>query len=130
MLIALLISFIVLGHLAGFFSGYSKSICDLSEEGKLNKKPEEYWIKHKSYNNKNNYTGKIKIWLMRNLFVAFTDGWHKYQLFLTVGLILSGYFIGYVSGGFNPYYTFLLLSIYGVRTLTFHFFYNSKHLKK
>lgn len=44
MTIALIISAIVFA----FISGFSKAICDLSEEGKLKFKPDSFWIKAKS----------------------------------------------------------------------------------
>jgi len=123
---ALLISFTIISHILAAISGYAKMICDLSEEEKLNKKPKEYWHKRISSVNKHQYTGKIKSWLMKNLLVMFTDGWHKYQFALTICLILSGFFVGFVSGNISPYYSFMLLSLYIVRTVTFHLFYTSK----
>lgn len=125
-LIILSVVFSVLAHILGAFSGYAKMICDLSEESKLNKTPYEYWHKHLSSPNKHKYTGKVKQWLMKNLLVMFTDGWHKYQFVLTVCLILSGYFIGFISGKITPFYSFQLLSVYIVRTATFHLLYTSK----
>lgn len=125
-LIILSIVFSVIAHTMATFSGYAKMICDLSEESKLNKTPFEYWHKHLSSQNKYKYTGKVKTWLMKNLLVMFTDGWHKYQLVLTVCLILSGFFVGFISGKVTPYYSFMILSVYFVRTATFHLFYNSK----
>jgi len=129
-LIILSVVFSVFAHALGCISGYAKMICDLSEESKLNKTPYEYWHKHLSSKNKYEYTGKIKIWLMKNLLVMFTDGWHRYQFYLTICLILSGFFVGFISGKVTPYYSFQLLSVYFVRTLTFHLFYNSKILRK
>lgn len=129
-LIILSVLFSVFAHIAAAISGYSKMICDLSEEGKLNKLPFEYWHKHLSSNNKNKYTGKVKVWLMRNLLVMFTDGWHKYQFVLTIFLILSGFFVGFISGMVTPYYSFQLLSIYFIRTATFHLLYTSKKFRK
>lgn len=125
-LIILSVVFSVIAHVMAIVSGYAKMICDLSEESKLNKTPYEYWHKHISSQNKYQYTGKIKQWLMKNLLVMFTDGWHKYQFVLTAGLLLSGFFIGFISGKITPYYSFQLLSVYLVRTATFHFFYTSK----
>jgi hypothetical protein len=125
-LIILSVVFSVIAHVMAAISGYAKMVCDLSEESKLNKTPFEYWHKHLSSNNKNKYTGKIKIWLMRNLFIAQTDGWHKYQFVLTVCLILSGFFVGFISGKVTAFYSFQLLSVYFVRTATFHLLYTSK----
>ena len=125
-LIILSVVFAVLAHAFGALSGYSKMICDLSEEEKLNKFPFNYWHKRVSSKNKHQYTGKIKSWLMQNLLVMFTDGWHKYQFVLTAGLLLSGFFIGFISGKVTPYYSFMLLSAYITRTAVFHFFYTSK----
>jgi hypothetical protein len=86
-LIILSVVFSVIAHALGCISGYAKMICDLSEESKLNKTPYEYWHKHLSSKNKYEYTGKIKQWLMKNLLVMFTDGWHKYQFVLNYLLI-------------------------------------------
>lgn len=125
-LIILSVVFSVIAHVMAIVSGYAKMICDLSEEGKLNKKPFEYWHKTASSKNKHQYTGKIKAWLMKNLLVMFTDGWHKYQFVLTAGLLLSGFFIGFISGKVTPYYSFMILSAYITRTAVFHLLYTSK----
>jgi len=125
-LIILSIVFAVFAHVLSIVSGYAKMVCDLSEEEKLNFVPKEYWHKRISSVNKHKYTGKVKAWLMKNLLVMFTDGWHKYQFVLTVCLLLSGYFIGFISGKITPYYSFMILSVYFVRTASFHLFYTSK----
>lgn len=125
-LIILSVVFSVIAHVMAIVSGYAKMICDLSEESKLNKTPYEYWHKHISSQNKYQYTGKIKQWLMKNLLVMFTDGWHKYQFVLTAGLLLSGFFVGFISGKVTPYYSFMLLSAYVTRTAVFHLLYTSK----
>ena len=125
-LIILSVVFSVIAHVMAIVSGYAKMICDLSEEGKLNKKPFEYWHKTASSKNKHQYTGKLKSWLMKNLLVMFTDGWHKYQFVLTAGLLLSGFFIGFISGKVTPYYSFMILSAYITRTAVFHLLYISK----
>ena len=129
-LIILSVVFTVIAHALGCISGYAKMICDLSEESKLNKTPYEYWHKHLSSKNKYEYTGKVKVWLMKNLLVAKTDGWHKYQTVLTICLLVSGFFVGFISGKITPYYSFMLLSVYFVRTATFHLLYNSKKYRK
>lgn len=125
-LIILSVVFSVIAHVMAIVSGYAKMICDLSEEGKLNKKPFEYWHKTASSKNKHQYTGKIKAWLMKNLLVMFTDGWHKYQFILTAALLFSGFFIGFISGKVTPYYSFMILSAYITRTAVFHLLYTSK----
>ena len=125
-LIIVSVVFSVIAHVMAIVSGYAKMICDLSEEGKLNKKPFEYWHKTASSKNKHQYTGKLKSWLMKNLLVMFTDGWHKYQFVLTAGLLLSGFFIGFISGKVTPYYSFMILSAYITRTAVFHLLYTSK----
>ena len=129
-LIILSVVFSVIAHVMAIVSGYAKMICDLSEEGKLNKKPFEYWHKTASSKNKHQYTGKLKSWLMKNLLVMFTDGWHKYQFVLTICLLVSGFFVGFISGKITPYYSFMLLSVYFIRTATFHLLYNSKKYRK
>ena len=129
-LIILSVVFSVIAHVMAIVSGYAKMICDLSEEGKLNKKPFEYWHKTASSKNKHQYTGKIKAWLMKNLLVMFTDGWHKYESYLTYSLLLAGYFVGYNSGRFSPFYSFLLLVIIGIRMGTFHLFHDTLNILK
>lgn len=129
-LIILSVVFSVVAHVMATVSGYAKMICDLSEESKLNKTPYEYWHKTASSKNKHQYTGKIKAWLMKNLLVMFTDGWHKYQFVLTAGLLLSGFFVGFISGKVTPYYSFMLLSAYVTRTAVFHLLYTSKKYRK
>lgn len=129
-LIILSVVFSVVAHAFAIISGYAKMICDLSEEEKLNFSPKEYWHKRISSVNKHQYTGKIKVWLMKNLLVMFTDGWHKYQFVLTICLLVSGFFVGFISGKITPYYSFMLLSVYFVRTATFHLLYNSKKYRK
>ena len=77
----LLIIFSVLSELLAISTGFAKAVADLSEEGKLKWTPSSYWLKHESSENKNKYTGKVKKFLMRTIFVMFTDGWHRYREF-------------------------------------------------
>lgn len=126
----LLIIFIVLSVIFAFITGFSKAVADLSEEGKLKWTPSKYWLKHESSENKNKYTGEVKKFLMRTIFVMFTDGWHKYEFYLTYSLLLAGYFVGYVSGSSSSWYSFLLLGVIGVRMGIFHLFHDTLNILK
>ena len=121
MTVALIISAVVFAILSGF----SKAICDLSEEGKLKLKPANYWIKALSSVRKYQYKNKVLAYLMKTILVMFTDGWHLFQFVLTVMLLVCGYLIGRLSVGVSEYYSFGLLIVYGLRTVTFHIFHDS-----
>lgn len=121
MTVAIIISAIVFAILSGF----SKAVCDLSEEGKLKFKPSNYWIKALSSIRKYEYKNKLIAYLMKTVLVMFTDGWHLFQFVLTVMLLVCGYFIGRLSAANSEYYTFGLLVVYGIRTATFHIFHDS-----
>jgi len=119
------IALIILAVVFAFVSGFSKAICDLSEEGKLKFKPLTYWIKALSSGKKYLYKNKVLAYLMKTILVVFTDGWHLFQFILTVALLMTGYFIGRLSVTNSEYYTFGLLVVYGIRTATFHLFHDS-----
>jgi len=126
----MIITLTILSIFFSFVSGFAKSICDLSEEGKLKWKPKTYWIKSISSINKYQFKNKVIRYLMKTIFVAFTDGWHGSQSVLTWCLILSGVGVGFLSGKYSLYCLFGIAVVYGVRTLIFHLFYNSKLLRK
>jgi len=124
---------ITISIITSFLSGFSKAICDLSEDGKLKFYKKTYWIKAFSWQNKYKNGDKKqgeKFFGSTRWFVAFTDAWHKYQFVLTICLLVSGFFVGFISGKITPYYSFMLLSVYFVRTATFHLLYNSKKYRK
>ena len=73
----------IIGFITPFISGFSKAICDLSEEGKLKFNPENYWLKAKSWRSKykqNNPILGAKFLGSTTVFVALTDAWHLFHL--------------------------------------------------
>lgn len=126
MTIALIISAIVFA----FISGFSKAICDLSEEGKLKFKPDTFWIKAKSSANKYQYKNKVAAYLMKTILVGFTDGWHSFQTVLTVGLLSAGFFVGFLTGKTSLYFAFGLIVVYAIRTGVFHIFHDMSDVLK
>jgi len=121
------ITLIILSIVFSILSGFSKAICDLSEEDKLKFQPKEFWIKNISWKNKWK-NGKEKFWGSSRWFVSFTDAWHLFGLIERVGFIVT-----YVSIGilimYSNWYWFMLLN-YPLFALIFHLFYNSKILRK
>jgi hypothetical protein len=111
-------------------SGFSKAICDLSEEGKL-KGGSSYWHKNKSWKNKWKNGDKKqgeKFWLSSTIFVLFTDAWHLFGLLERIGFIVSYITIGMLIT-ISDWYWFML-SNYLFSMMIFHLFYNSKLLRK
>ena len=121
------ITLIILSIAFSILSGFSKAICDLSEEDKLKFHAKEFWIKNLSWKNKWK-NGKEKFWGSSRWFVSFTDAWHLFGLIERVGFIVT-----YVSIGilimYSNWYWFMLLN-YPLFALIFHLFYNSKILRK
>ena len=48
----MIVALIITAVLLSIISGFSKAICDLSEEGKLKFNTENYWLKSKSWSRK------------------------------------------------------------------------------
>ena len=121
------ITLIILSIVFSILSGFSKAICDLSEEDKLKFQPKEFWIKNISWKNKWK-NGKEKFWGSSRWFVMFTDAWHLFGLIERVGFIVTYVSIGILIMYSNWYW--LMLLNYPLFALIFHLFYNSKILRK
>ena len=124
------IAFAILSVLFSAFSNFSKAICDLSEEGKLNGNP-MYWYKDSSWGNKWKNWDKSqgeKFFGSSRWFVVFTDAWHLFNDFRDIGTAICYCLIG-VLIVHSAWYWFLLFN-YPFGRLIFHLFYNSKKLRK
>mgnify|MGYP000877844380 CR=1 FL=1 len=127
--IILSIVFAVFAHVLSIVSGYAKMVCDLSEEEKLNFVPKEYWHKRISSVNKHKYTGKVKAWLMKNLLVMFTDGWHLFNLLFRVSFATLYTLLGLLIST-SLWYLFGCLVAYIIFATSFHIFHTYKILRK
>lgn len=126
----MVILFIILTIVFSIVSGFSKAICDLSEEGKL-KGDSSYWHKNKSWKNKWKNGDKKqgeKFLGSSTIFVLFTDAWHLFGLLERIGFIVSYITIGMLIT-ISDWYWFML-SNYLFSMMIFHLFYNSKLLRK
>jgi hypothetical protein len=77
-------------------SGLAKAVMDLSSEGALNLKPEDYWIKSRSWTRKwklhengVTITNKEAFPGSSTVFVFLTDGWHLSQFVFLNSLIIG-----------------------------------------
>ena len=107
-------------------SGFSKAVCDLSEEGNLKFLPERFWNKYMSWKNKWKNGDKAqgeKFWGSSRWFVMFTDGWHLFGLIERVGFIVTYTATGMLISQ-SAWYWFMLLC-YPFSMLVFHIFHDS-----
>lgn len=127
-----MIAMIIISILLIVISGFSKAICDLSEESDLKFKPAKYWIKSVSWRRKwkngcvrngERFFGSSR-WL-----VAFTDAWHLFGLIGRITLISSFTLAGFLLS-VSLWFMFLIAGLYGLYALSFHLFYNSKFLTR
>ena len=116
---------IILSVLFVIIAGISKSICDLSEEGKLKFKPEIYWVKSKSsvnkWKNQNKNEGE-KFWGSSRWFVSLTDAWHLFGLIERLSLSISYIFVGLLIYT-NVWFIFMAIGCYILFASSFHMFY-------
>ena len=120
------IALIILAVVFAFVSGFSKAICDLSEEGKLKFYKKTFWLKHFSWQNKWKYnveTNGEKFWGSSRWFVMFTDGWHLFGLIERIGFIVTYTATGILISQ-SAWYWFMLLC-YPFSMLIFHIFHDS-----
>ena len=135
---------IILSIVFSILSGFSKAICDLSEEGKLFMFDKDlnlfFWRKSYSWKNKWKLSenrepiienGKYveRFWGSSRWFVSFTDAWHLFGLlfrvfyakvYICIGLLIS----------IDIWYTFGVLVAYVIFATTFHIFHSYKILRK
>ena len=123
---------ITISIITSFLSGFSKAICDLSEDGKLKFYKKTYWIKAFSWQNKYKNGDKKqgeKFFGSSRWFVLFTDAWHLFGL-----LFRSFYAKAYICVGMlisiNIWYSFGALVVYIIFATTFHIFHSYKILRK
>jgi len=118
---------ITISIITSFLSGFSKAICDLSEDGKLKFYKKTYWIKAFSWQNKYKNGDKKqgeKFFGSTRWFVAFTDAWHLFGIIERIGFIITYTSVGYLIN-MNHWFAFMLF-LYPFSMLIFHLFYNSK----
>jgi len=122
---------ITISIITSFLSGFSKAICDLSEDGKLKFYKKTYWIKAFSWQNKYKNGDKKqgeKFFGSTRWFVAFTDAWHLFGIIERIGFVITYTSVGYLIN-MNHWFAFMLF-LYPFSMLIFHLFYNSKKLTK
>lgn len=128
----MIISLIILSILFSVISGFSKAVCDLSEENKIKFYRKTFWIKSLSWKNKwkngDNKQGE-KFFGSSRWFVMFTDAWHLFGFIERIGFIIAYTSVGYLAS-ISACYLFSVLINYILFTGTFHIFYTYKILKK
>ena len=139
----MIILLIIIALIFAIISGFSKAICDLSEEQKLKFSNKFFWLKQYSWINKwKTRTGDLnmiplvddkgnkieKFFGSSRWFVALTDAWHLFGLIERIGFFITYTIVGFLISK-NAWF-FFLLSFYALSMLSFHLFYNSKLLRK
>ena len=128
----MIVALIITAVLLSIISGFSKAICDLSEEGKLKFYKKTFWLKEFSWVNKyknNDPKQGAKFLGSTTVFVALTDAWHLFNLvqyYSTVGAFI---FVGYLIAAGSKWHLLLLLLV-PLQRVVFHIFYTYKILKK
>lgn len=116
---------IALAIIFSIISGISKSITDLSDEGKLKGNP-KYWIKDESWIQKwkdgDNKKGE-KFWQSSGIFVSITDAWHLFGLIERVSFVVTYVNVGILTK-YSPWFWFMLLC-YPLFFLVFHLFHDT-----
>lgn len=121
----MIVALIITAVLLSIISGFSKAICDLSEEGKLKFYKKTFWLKEFSWVNKyknNDPKQGAKFLGSTTIFVMFTDAWHLFGLIerisFAIAFILSGLLIAS-----NIWFIFFALGCYILFATIFHIFY-------
>jgi len=128
----MIVALIITAVLLSIISGFSKAICDLSEEGKLKFYKKTFWLKEFSWVNKyknNDPKQGAKFLGSTTIFVMFTDAWHLFGFIERITLIASFTIVGYLIS-ISLYFLFALLINYIIFISVFHIFYTYKILKK
>ena len=123
---------ITISVITAILAGFSKAICDLSEEGKLKFYRKSYWIKSISWDNKykdNDPKKGAKFLGSTSVFVMFTDAWHLFQFFYKSSLIISFTIVGYLIS-ISDYFAIGIFTNQILIAATFHIFHTYKILKK
>ena len=129
----MIVALIITAVLLSIISGFSKAICDLSEEGKLKFYKKTFWLKELSWVNKyknNDPKQGAKFLGSTTIFVMFTDAWHLFGFIMRVTFGISFIIVGYLAGEVSLYYLFGALINYIVFIGIFHIFHTYKILKK
>ena len=124
---------ITISVITAILAGFSKAVCDLSEEGKLKFHKKSFWLKDISSNNKyKNGDPKqgAKFWQSTNALVMFTDAWHLFGFFERVTYAISFIIVGFLAGFVSLYYLFGALINYIIFIGIFHIFHTYKILRK
>jgi len=128
----MIVALIITAVLLSIISGFSKAICDLSEEGKLKFYKKTFWLKEFSWVNKyknNDPKQGAKFLGSTTIFVMFTDAWHLFGFIERITLIASFTIVGFLIS-VSLYFLFGLLINYIIFISVFHIFYTYKILKK
>lgn len=114
--------------MTSILAGFSKAICDLSEEGKLKFKNKKFWLKNQSWENKWKSPNIEKFWGSSRWFVFLTDGWHLFGLIERTALIISFILLGILIASSYLYMIGIIVN-YIIFILSFHIFYTYRILK-
>mgnify|MGYP000868014531 len=121
------IALIILAVVFAFVSGFSKAICDLSEEGKLKFYKKTFWLKSISWQNKWKNGDKKqgeKFLGSSRWFVMFTDAWHLFGVLFRISFAVTYTCIGMLTK-VSYFYLFGALVAYILFASVFHLFHDS-----
>ena len=128
----MIVALIITAVLLSIISGFSKAICDLSEEGKLKFYKKTFWLKEFSWVNKyknNDPKQGAKFLGSTTIFVMFTDAWHVFSFVFRVSYAIAFLAIGSLAL-YNPLLPLLAIPAYAFFALIFHIFHTYKILRK
>lgn len=122
---------IILTVVFAAFSGFTKAVCDLSEEGKLKGNP-LFWHKNEAWKNKwkdGDKTKGEKFFGSSRWFVMFTCGWHLFGFFFRFTFAASFLCVGILTTH-SIWYLFGAIVSYMLFAASFHIFHTYKILRK